>query len=127
MINLVTIGGNLTDDPDLRDAANGALCAEFTLASKGVRFDRRQNADVIDQVFVRVVAWEDAAEVVARIGKGAVVLVTGQITQQEVEKNGRKERKTKVRALTVQVVRTPLEDRAATPAPAPAGDDQYPG
>jgi len=125
MINLVQIGGNLIEDPDLRDAANGALCAEFTLASKGVRYDRRQNADVIDQVFVRVVAWEDAAEVVARIGKGTVVLVIGQITQQEVEKNGRKESKTKVRALTVQVVRTPQEDRAR-PA-VPAGDDQYPG
>lgn len=125
MINLVQIGGNLVKDPELRDARNGALCAEFTVACKSVRYDRAAGSDVIDQVFIRVIAWEDVAEVVAGLGQGTVVVVNGRLSQQEIEgKDGRKERKTKVEAMTVQVVRTPPGDRLPTPPP---GDDRYPG
>jgi single stranded DNA-binding protein len=122
VINLVTLGGALVADPELRDTRSGSIVAEATVACKSVRFDRAAGTDVVDSVFARVIAWDDTAEVLARLGSGAVVLVTGQLTQQEVEgRDGKKDRKTKVRALTVQVVRTPLEGRL------PPGDDRYPG
>lgn len=123
MINLVRLGGTLIKDPVIRDGGRDLLVAEFTVASKRVRFNASTRTDEIDQVFISCMAWEDAAEQVARLGQGAVVLVEGQLTQMEVERNGKKERKTKVQALVVQVVRTPPEDRAT----ALTGDDQYPG
>lgn len=122
MINLVQLGGSLKDDPELFDSPSGAMRAEATVICNNVRYEPGAGA-VLAPVFLRVIAWEDTAAVMARLGKGAVVLVTGQLTQQEtVGKDGTKERKTKVQALTVQVVRTPPADRAPPP-----DDDQYPG
>jgi single-stranded DNA-binding protein len=124
VINVVQLGGALVSDPDLRDTQSGAFCAEVTVACKSVRYDRVAGVDVIDQVFARVIAWEDTAEVLARLVAGTVVLVTGQLTQQAVTRDGHTERKTKVRALVVQVVRTPPADRAVVSF---SGDDSYPG
>lgn len=125
MINTVQLGGSLKDDPDLVDARGGSLRADFTVVVNNVRYDRSLGSPMLEPVFIRCVAWEDTAEVVARLGKGAVVLVTGQLTQQETTgRDGTKERKTKVQALTVQVVRTPPADRAVEST---AGDDSYPG
>lgn len=108
MINVVELAGTLTTDPELHDLPSGALRAEFTVAVKGVRWDRATGCDVMESVFVRVVCWEDCAEGVARISKGTAVHVRGQLTQQEVtDSAGRKDRKTKVRGLVVSVVRTP--------------------
>lgn len=109
MINVVELAGALTEDPELHDLASGALRAEFTIAVKSIRWDRASGCDVIDQVFPRIVAWEDVAEQAAKLIKGSVVHVRGQITQQEVTKDGKTDRKTKVRALVVSVVRTPSE------------------
>lgn len=125
MINLVQICGQLKDDPELFDARSGATGAAFTVIVNNVRYDPSQGSPVLSPVFVRCVAWEDTAAAVARLGRGTVVMVTGQLTQQEVTTaSGKAERKTKVHALTVQVVKTPLADRAPPP---PDDDDQYPG
>jgi single-stranded DNA-binding protein len=63
-------------------------------------------------LFARVVCWEDVAEQAAKLSKGCVVHVKGQLTQQEItDSQGRKDRKTKVRALVVSVIRTPEPDR----------------
>ena len=125
MINLVQLAGALVADPEVRDLQSGALCADFTIATKSVRYDKQAEADVVDSCFIRCQAWETAAEAMVTLFKGSVVLVVGQLTQQEVEgRDGKKDRKTKVRVLTVQVVRTPSADRAVVSAP---GDDSYPG
>lgn len=119
MINLVQLVGSVVKDPEMFDTRNGGLGAEFTVAVKSVRFDRATGRDVIDQVFIRCQAWEDTAGQVGVLPAGTVVMVTGQLTQQEVEINGRKERKTKVRALKVDVIRTP-------PPARPVDDDETP-
>lgn len=108
MVNVVEVAGVLTGDPELVDAKSGSFRAEMTVAVKQVRWDRVTERDVVEQVFVRVVCWEDVAEQVARLTTGSVVWVRGQLTQQEVtDSQGRKDRKTKVRGLVVSVVRTP--------------------
>jgi single-strand DNA-binding protein len=134
MINLVQLGGCLKDDPELFDARSGALRAEFTLVVSNVRYDPRSGGPMIEPVFIRCIAWETTAEVVGPLSKGTVVMIQGQLTQQEVTDNaGRKERKTKVQALTVQVIRTPPGDRGRVSselqrlAGTPPGDDTYPG
>lgn len=119
MINVVEISGTLTTDPTLADVGASSLRADFTVAVPNVRYDRRTNTDVIDTAFIRVVSWEKPAEVAAALHRGCVVWVRGELTQEEVtDPRGRKERKTKVRAAVVSVI------RVAEP-PAPAADD-YP-
>jgi hypothetical protein len=119
VINVVEISGTLTTDPTLADVGAGSLRADFTVAVPNVRYDRRTNTDVIDTAFIRVVSWEKPAEVAAALHRGCVVWVRGELTQEEVtDPRGRKERKTKVRAAVVSVI------RVAEP-PAPAADD-YP-
>lgn len=108
MINEVRVAGTLAKDPVMRDTQGGALMTEFTVVVKGVRWDARAECDVIEQVWVGCVAFEDTARVVGVLSQGTVVYLVGQITQQEVDLGeGRKDRKTKVRALVVDVVRTP--------------------
>lgn len=108
MINTVEIAGTLTEDPDCRDLKSGALLVEFTVAVKGVHWDRESRCDVIESTFIRCQAWEDVAELVAPLTKGVVVHVRGQLTQHEVTgRDGKTDRKTRVRALVVNVIRTP--------------------
>jgi single-stranded DNA-binding protein len=111
VINTVEIAGTLVKDIELEKTHGGAVLAPFTVAIKGVRWDRAAGCDVMEQVFVSCLAWEDVAEGMFQWIKGTVVHVRGQLTQQEITTpDGKKERKTKVRALVVSLIRTPYGD-----------------
>lgn len=110
MINVVEIAGTLMADVELKTTQGGAVLAPFTVAVKGVRWDRDAGCDTIEQAFIACVAWEDVAEEMSRWVKGSTVHVRGQLTQQEVTTGGKTERKTKVRALVVSLIRTPYGD-----------------
>jgi single-strand DNA-binding protein len=111
VINTVEIAGTLVKDINLETTHGGAVLAPFTVVVKGVRWDREAGCDVIEQVFISCIAWEDVAEDMSQWVKGTVVHVRGQLTQQEITTpDGKKERKTKVRALVVSLVRTPYGD-----------------
>lgn len=113
MINVVEIAGTLGKDPAMRDTRNGALMTEFVVVVKGVRWDPKAECDTIEQTWIGCVAFEDTAREVGVLGKGTVVHVRGQLTQQEVELgDGKKDRKTKVRALVVSVIRTPADQQS---------------
>lgn len=117
MINVVQLAGTMIKDPDLVDLRSGSLRADFTLAVKSVRYDRESGCDTIDSCFISCQAWESSAELIAALHKGCVVMVVGQLTQQETDKDGRKERKTKVRVLTVSPIRIPTEKVVTVPDP----------
>jgi single-stranded DNA-binding protein len=121
VLNRVEIAGTLAKDAELTDTPAGALRAEATVILKDVRYDRATNTDVVETAFVRVSAWEDAAETLGPLSKGTVVHILGQLTQQEVREGGKTDRKTRIRALVVDVVRRPRE-----PRPGPPGDDTFP-
>ena len=107
MINRVELSGVLVKDPESHQMRSGALRVDFTVAVKGVRWDRAAGCDVIEQVFIACNAWENVAEQAVPLCMGTVVHVTGQLTQEEIEKDGKKDRKTKVRVLVLSTVRTP--------------------
>jgi single-strand DNA-binding protein len=107
VINVVEIAGTLVNDVELKTTQGGAVLAPFTVAVKGVRWDRDSGCDVIETAFIACIAWEDVAEEMSRWIKGTAVHVRGQLTQQEVTTGGKTERKTKVRALVVSLIRTP--------------------
>jgi single-stranded DNA-binding protein len=107
---MVEIAGTLMADVELKTAGTGAVLAPFTVVVKGVRWDREAGCDVIEHAFISCIAWEDVAEEMSRWIKGTAVHVRGQLTQQEVTIGNRTERKTKVRALVVSLIRTPYGD-----------------
>ena len=76
MLNVVTLIGRLTADPDLRYSPEGVARARFTLA-----VDRPHAKDGQQQTdFVDIVAWRRLAEVVAEYTrKGSLVAVQGRL------------------------------------------------
>ena len=90
---VITIIGNLTNDPELRFTPSGAAVANFTIASTPRTFDRQSN-DWKDgeTLFMRCSVWREAAENVAEsLQKGSRVLVSGRLRSRSYEtKEGEK-------------------------------------
>ncbi len=84
---IVTVVGNLTDDPELRFTANGAAVANFTVASTPRFFDKQNNEwKDGDALFLRCSIWRQAAENVAEsLQRGARVVVQGRLKQRSYE------------------------------------------
>ena len=90
--NVVTLVGNITDDPELRFKPSGAAVANFTVAV--IRRMRTQSGEWEDRLdgFFRCNCWRELAENVAEsLTKGARVIVTGRLQQRSWEgKDGAK-------------------------------------
>ncbi len=84
---IITVVGNLTDDPDLRFTPNGAAVANFTVASTPRFFDKQTNDwKDGDALFLRCSIWRQAAENVAEtLQRGARVIVQGRLKQRSYE------------------------------------------
>jgi single-strand DNA-binding protein len=84
--NVITLVGNITDDPELRFTPGGAAVANFTVAVN----QRRQSQsgaweDRLDGFF-RCNCWRDLAENVAEsLQKGSRVVVVGRLQQRSWE------------------------------------------
>lgn len=90
---VITIIGNLTNDPELRFTPSGAAVANFTVASTPRTFDRQANEwKDGETLFMRCSVWRDAAENVAEsLQRGARVLVSGRLRSRSYEtKEGEK-------------------------------------
>ena len=60
---VITVVGNLTDDPELRFTSSGAAVANFTVASTPRFFDKNTNDwKDGDALFLRCSIWRQAAE-----------------------------------------------------------------
>ncbi|SDD80047.1 single-stranded DNA-binding protein [Streptomyces prasinopilosus] len=84
---VVTVVGNLTDDPDLRSTPSGDAVTHFTVASTPRTFDRQSNEwRDADTLFLRCSAWRQTAEHVARsLARGTRVIVQGRLHQRTYE------------------------------------------
>jgi single-strand DNA-binding protein len=84
---VITVVGNLTDDPELRFTPSGAAVASFTVASTPRTFDRNTNEwKDGDALFLRCSIWRQAAENVAEsLTKGMRVVVQGRLKQRSYE------------------------------------------
>jgi single-strand DNA-binding protein len=94
--NQVTLMGNLTRDPDLRQIPSGQSVCSFSLALnrsyKGADGNWQEVTDYVD-----VVAWGPLGERVAQyVTKGRPVLVSGRLQSQSWEKDGQKRSKVEV-------------------------------
>ena len=90
---VITIIGNLTQDPELRFTPSGAAVANFTVASTPRQFDRQTNEwKDGETLFMRCSVWRDAAENVAEsLTRGSRVIVSGRLKSRSFEtKEGEK-------------------------------------
>ncbi|MBL8930702.1 MAG: single-stranded DNA-binding protein [Kineosporiaceae bacterium] len=90
---VVTIIGNLTNDPELRFTPSGAAVANFTVASTPRTFDRQANEwKDGETLFMRCSVWREAAENAAEsLQRGTRVLVSGRLKSRSYEtKEGEK-------------------------------------
>jgi single-strand DNA-binding protein len=90
---LITVIGNLTDDPELRFTPTGAAVAKFRVASTPRSFDKASGEwKDGEALFLPCSAWRDLAEHVAEsLQRGARVIVTGRLKQRTYEtKEGEK-------------------------------------
>ena len=89
---IITVVGNLTNDPELRFTPAGAAVANFTIASTPRTFDRTSN-DWKDgeTLFLRASIWREAAENVAEsLQKGMRIVAQGFLKSRSYEKDGEK-------------------------------------
>jgi single-strand DNA-binding protein len=90
---VITVVGNLTNDPELRFTPSGAAVASFTVASTPRFLDKATNEwKDGDALFLRCSVWRQAAENVAEsLQRGARVIVQGRLKQRSFEtKEGEK-------------------------------------
>ncbi len=84
---VITVVGNLVDDPELRFTPSGAAVAKFRVASTPRTFDRQTNEwKDGESLFLTCSVWRQAAENVAEsLTKGARVVVQGRLKQRSYE------------------------------------------
>jgi single-strand DNA-binding protein len=84
---VITVIGNLTDDPELRFTPSGAAVANFTVASTPRTFKRESNSwEDGETLFLRCSVWRQAAENVAEsLTRGTRVIVQGRLVSRSYE------------------------------------------
>ena len=84
---VITVVGNLVDDPELRFTPSGAAVANFRIASTPRTFDKQTNDwKDGDSLFLSCSVWRQAAENVAEsLQRGMRVVVTGRLKSRTYE------------------------------------------
>ena len=121
---VITVVGNLVDDPELRFTPAGAAVAKFRIASTPRRFNKTTNAwEDGDALFLTCSVWRQAAENVAEsLTKGVRVIVQGRLKQRSYE-DGQGVKRT-VYELDVDEVGPTLARATAKVTKNPAGGGQ---
>ncbi|WP_431959410.1 single-stranded DNA-binding protein [Actinacidiphila sp. bgisy160] len=84
---VITVIGNLVDDPELRFTPSGAAVTKFRVASTPRTFDRQTNEwKDGESLFLTCSVWRQAAENVAEsLQKGMRVIVQGRLKQRSYD------------------------------------------
>lgn len=100
-INQVTLMGNLTRDPELRQTPNGQSVCSFSLALN--RSYKDQSGEWVEATdYIDIVAWAGLGERVAQyLSKGRRCLVVGRLQSRSWEQEGQKRSKVEVLAQDV--------------------------
>ena len=140
---VITIVGNLTDDPELRFTPSGAAVANFTIASTPRTFNRQTSTwEDGDALFMRCSVWRQAAESVAEsLQRGMRVIAQGRLRQRSFETREGEKRTVvelevdeigpRLRFATAKVTKTQRSGGggggygAGSPSGAPVGNDPW--
>lgn len=97
-LNQVTLMGNLTRDPELRQTPNGQSVVSFSLAlNRSYKDQSGQWQEATD--YIDIVAWGPLAERVSQyLSKGRRCLVQGRLQSRSWEQDGQKRNKVEMLA-----------------------------
>jgi len=103
-VNQVTLMGNLTRDPEVRNTPSGQTVVTFSLALN--RAYKDQSGEWVEATdFIDVTAWGPLAERVGQyLSKGRRALVQGRLQSRSWEQDGQKRSKVEVLANDVTFV-----------------------
>ncbi|WP_157249711.1 single-stranded DNA-binding protein [Nonomuraea typhae] len=112
---VMTIIGNLTDDPQMHYTQTGAAVASFTIASSERRYNKQvEQWEEGDALFMPCSAWRDLGEHAAEsLTKGTRVIASGRVRTRTYE-TGEGERRT-VTEMTVEDIGPSLKFATAQP------------
>lgn len=101
-LNKVQLIGNLTRDPELKALPSGVQVASFSIATNEVYYDKnKQKQEKVE--FHNIVVFGKIAENVGRfLKKGSQVYVEGKLQTRSWDKEGVKQYRTEINALSVQ-------------------------
>jgi single-strand DNA-binding protein len=121
---VITVVGNLVDDPELRFTPSGAAVAKFRLASTPRMFDKQtQEWKDGDPLFLSCSIWRQPAENVSEsLTRGTRVIVQGRLRQRSYET--REGEKRTVIELEVDEIGPSLRNATATVTKASKGGGQ---
>ncbi|MFC8429883.1 single-stranded DNA-binding protein [Streptomyces sp. NPDC057253] len=124
---VITVVGNLVDDPELRFTPSGVAVARFRIASTPRVFDKQTNEwKDGDALFLTCSVWRQAAENVAEsLARGVRVIVQGRLKQRSYE--DREGVKRTVYELDVDEVGPTLARATAKVSKNPSGGGQQQG
>ena len=103
----LTIRGRLTADPELHFTPSGAGVVNFTIASNSSKFDKDSNSWKDQPAkFWRCAAWNQgkltrAENVANMLKKGDAIIVYGELTTREYDKDGEKRFADEIRVETI--------------------------
>ena len=86
-LNKVFLGGNLTQDPEVKTLANGSKVCNFTIAVTRVWYSEYNNPETKNEEtsFIRITAWNRLAEKMNDVTKGANIFVEGRLSQNKYQ------------------------------------------
>ena len=115
-MNNVNLIGRIGADPEIRHTPGGKTVANLNLAVDDGWGDNKKT------VWIGVTLWGTTAELCGRAcRKGDRLGITGRLSQEEWEKDGKKQRKTKVTAEAMHLLEPKRESQpSARPAAPPA-------
>lgn len=126
-LNRVMLMGNLTRDPNVRNASNGTPYADFAIAINENYVKDGQKME--KTVFVDVVAWDRQASACGEhLHKGSAIFVEGKLQFEEWndKESGAKRSRLKVRADRVHFLSPPKERSAGSDHHAEEDDEPPP-
>lgn len=126
LLNRVSLIGNLTADPEVRETTNGKTVAELSLAVDPPAKPHQPNDDhrsteKTEPIFVNVVLWERSAQNAGQfLHKGSQVLIEGRLRMDrwQDKDTGKTRRALKVAGERMRFLGAPANKDSQRPAPA---------
>lgn len=123
-LNQVTLMGNLTRDPELRQTPNGQNVTSFSLAlNRSYKDSSGEWQEATD--YIDIVCWGPLAERVAQyLSKGRRCLVQGRLQSRSWEQDGAKRSKVEVLANDVTFLDSRGGDEGGSSSEAPSANPE---